>query len=120
MSFSANPTNNRMQRIGDQIQRELAQLLIAKVNDLRLHDLSITAVRVSPDMANATIYVSVLDQKNLPDALVALKHASGFLRRELAHSLNLRVTPRLQFVYDESLLKADRLTRLINDITDDS
>ena len=116
----SSPPSNRMQRIGDQIQRELAQLLIAKVNDLRLHDLSITAARVSPDMANATIFVSILDQKKLPDALMALKHASGFLRRELARSLNLRVTPRLSFIYDESLLKADRLTRLINDVANDS
>ncbi len=103
-----------MQRIGDEIQRELAELLLTKINDPRLNHLSITAVSVSPDMANATIFISTLDPDNIKEILGALKKASGFLRRELAHALNLRITPRLTFSYDKSILQATHLINLIN------
>ncbi len=105
-----------MQRIGDEIQRELAQLLITKINDPRLHHLSITAVSVSPDMANATILISTLDDEKIKEVLSVLNKASAFLRRELAHSLNLRVTPRLKFSHDKSILQAYRLISLIDSV----
>lgn len=107
-------TNNRMQRIGDQIQQALAQLLILKIHDPRLRNISITAVDVSPDMANATVFVSTLEQEHIKEILKALEKASGFFRRELAHSLNLRITPRLRFTYDKSLANADHLNRLLD------
>jgi ribosome-binding factor A len=102
-----------MQRIGDEIQRELAQLLHTKTNDPRLHSLSITAVQVSPDMANATVLISTLQEDNLKETLAALSHASGFFRRALAHALNLRVTPRLHFAHDKSISQANRLAALL-------
>jgi len=107
-------SHSRMQRIGDEIQRELAQLLLTKTNDPRLHHLSVTAVSVSPDMANATILISALDETHVKETLKTLNSASGFFRRELARSLNLRVTPRLKFSYDKSILHANRLVSLID------
>lgn len=115
-SYKNPMAHNRMQRIGDQIQRELAQLLILKTHDPRFHETSITSVDVSPDMANATIYVSVLKEDQIKETLDALIHAAGFFRRELAHSLNLRVTPKLHFVYDKSVAQANRLDDLINNL----
>lgn len=109
-------TNNRMQRIGDQIQQALAQLLILKIQDPRLRNISITAVQVSPDMANATVFISTLEEKHIKEIVKALEKASGFFRRELAHTLNLRITPRLHFVIDKSLAHADHLNRLLNTI----
>jgi ribosome-binding factor A len=107
-------SHNRMQRIGDQIQCELSQLLLIKTNDPRLHRLSITAVQVSPDMANATVFISEQSEKPVKETLSALNNAASFLRRELAHALNLRITPRLKFVYDKSILQANRLSDLID------
>lgn len=110
-------SHNRMQRIGDQIQRELAQLVRTKVNDPRFQTLSITAVDVSPDMANATVLVSQLDEKQITETLAALNKAAGFFRRELAQALNLRVTPRIRFAYDKSIAHGVRLSALINTVT---
>lgn len=110
--------SHRMQRIADQIQQELAQLLLVKVSDPRFHSVSITAVDVSPDMANATIFVSVFNTENSPEVLKALNNAAGFFRRELAQTLNLRITPRLRFVYDTSIAKGTRLAALINQLPD--
>lgn len=107
-------SHSRMQRIGDEIQRELAELLHTKTNDPRLHSLSITAVQVSPDMANATVLISTLQEDNIKETLAALSKASGFFRRALAHTLNLRITPRLHFAHDTSLSQANRLAALIH------
>lgn len=107
-------SHNRMQRIGDQIQQALAQLLIIKIHDPRLHNLTVTAVHVSPDMANATVFISALEQENIKEILAALNRASGFFRRELAQTLNLRITPRLRFSHDKSIAHADHLNRLLD------
>lgn len=112
-----NATNHRMQRIADQIQRDLAQLLRTKVNDPRFHALTITAVNVAPDMANASVYISLLEEQHMQETLSALNKAAGFFRRELAHSLNLRITPRLRFIYDQSILRGNRLSTLIDQVT---
>lgn len=109
-------SHNRMQRIGDQIQQALAQLLIMKTHDPRLHDISITTVHVSADMANATVLISTLEQQSIKEILNALNHASSFFRRELAHILNLRITPRLRFMHDKSIAYADHLNRLLDTI----
>ncbi len=106
-------TFSRMQRIADQIQRELAVLLNTKAHDPRFHTVSITAVDVSPDMANATVLVSQLNENHVKETLSALNKAAGFLRYELAHTLNLRVTPKLRFVYDESISRGQHIDRLI-------
>ncbi len=107
-------SHNRMTRVGDQIQRELAQLMRVKANDPRFHTITITAVQVSPDMANARVFISQLEQQQVAETLAALNSAAGFFRRELAHTLNLRITPRLRFVYDQSIERASRLSTLIN------
>lgn len=109
-------SHNRMQRIGDEIQHHLAQLLLTKIHDPRLNNVSITAVSVSPDMANATILISALDEKQIEEILTALNKAAGFFRKELARSLNFRITPRLKFAHDKSILRANHLINLINTV----
>lgn len=104
----------RMQRIADQIQQELAQLIAQKAQDPRFHNISITGVTVSPDMKNAHIFISQLETTQVKQTLDALAKASGFFRYELAHSLNLRITPKLTFSYDNSLDRGRRLSDLIN------
>ena len=95
--------SNRIGRINEEIQRELASL-IPNVKDPRVSGLiSVTAVDTTPDLRYAKIYISVLDKSDCAQVLKGLKSASGYLRRELGHALQLRYTPELTFVRDESI-----------------
>ena len=95
--------SNRIGRITEEIQRELASL-IPNVKDPRVSGLiSVTAVDTTPDLRYAKIYISVLDKSDCAQVLKGLKSASGYLRRELGHALQLRYTPELTFVRDDSI-----------------
>lgn len=95
--------SNRIGRINEEIQRELASL-IPNVKDPRASGLiSVTAVDTTPDLRYAKIYISVLDKSDCAQVLKGLKSASGYLRRELGHALQLRYTPELTFVRDDSI-----------------
>ena len=95
--------SNRIGCINEEIQRELASL-IPNVKDPRVSGLiSVTAVDTTPDLRYAKIYISVLDKSDCAQVLKGLKSASGYLRRELGHALQLRYTPELTFVRDDSI-----------------
>ena len=95
--------SNRIGRINEEIQRELASL-IPNVKDPRVSGLiSVTAVDTTPDLRYAKIYISVLDKSDCAQVPKGLKSASGYLRRELGHALQLRYTPELTFVRDDSI-----------------
>ena len=95
--------SNRISRINEEIQRELASL-IPTVKDPRVCGLiSVTAVSTTPDLKYAKVYISVLDKSDVNQVLKGLKSAAGYLRRELGHSLNLRNTPQLSCVADDSI-----------------
>ena len=95
--------SNRIGRINEEIQRELASL-IPNVKDPRVSGLiSVTAVDTTPDLRYAKIYISVLVKSDCAQVLKGLKSASGYLRRELGHALQLRYTPELTFVRDDSI-----------------
>jgi len=95
--------SNRIGRINEEIQRELASL-IPNVKDPRVSGMiSVTAVDTTPDLRFAKIFISVLDKSDCAQVLKGLKSASGYLRRELGRSLNLRYTPELTFVRDDSI-----------------
>jgi len=105
----------RTERLNQQIQTELSDLLRKHVNDPRLSGMiSITGVEISKDFRDAKIYVSALgDAANRDEILKGFNSASGFLRRELAHRLNIRVTPLLEFYFDDSIERAVNLVNLI-------
>ena len=95
--------SNRIGRINEEIQREMSSL-IRTVKDPRVSGLiSVTAVDTTPDLKFCKIYISVLDKSDVNQVLKGLKSASGYLRRELGRSLNLRNTPELTFVRDDSI-----------------
>lgn len=106
---------SRSQRVAAQIQRELAELIQFEVKDPRVGLVTVSAVEVSRDMAHAKVYITMLDsEKGVDDALAALNHAAGFLRRELGKRMKLRITPQLAFVYDASVERGASLNALIN------
>ena len=107
--------SNRIGRINEEIQRELAAL-IPTVKDPRVSGMiSVTAVETTPDLKFAKIYVSALDKGGEEQVLKGLKSASGYLRRELGRSLNLRYTPELTFVRDDSINKGAHILEMLRD-----
>ncbi|MEY8387147.1 30S ribosome-binding factor RbfA [Oscillospiraceae bacterium 38-13] len=106
------PTN-RINRINDEIQRELASQ-IRSLKDPRVSGMvSITRVDTTNDLRYARVYVSVLNKDQEKDVLKGLKSASGFLRRELGRSLQLRYTPELQFSGDDSISHGAHILELL-------
>ena len=109
--------SNRIGRINEEIQRELSSLIRA-VKDPRVADagmVSVTAVETTPDLKYAKIYVSALNKDSNAQLLTGLKSASGWLRRELGQALNLRNTPELSFVRDDSIDKGAHILDMLRD-----
>ena len=105
--------SNRMGRINEEVQRELA-VLIPTVKDPRVTGMiSVTAVEVSQDLKYAKAYISVLDKEDSAQVLKGLKSAAGYLRRELGRSLNLRNTPELTFLRDDSMAKGAHVLEML-------
>jgi len=121
----------RAQRVADQIQRILADLIMREIRDPRVGMVSVTGVDVSRDFAYATVYVTVmmrdggslgmqlkdmgeLDRKQIEDSLMVLNKAAGYLRSLLGKELSLRTTPALQFRYDDSIARGRYLSSLID------
>lgn len=104
---------NRIGRINEEIQRELSTLLL-QVKDPRVSGMnSIIAVDTTADLRYAKIFISPLHKEKGKELLKGLKSASGWLRRELGHSLNLRYTPELTFVLDDSIDKGAHILELL-------
>lgn len=124
----------RVQRVADQIQRELASLIQMEVNDPRVGMVSVTDVEVSRDLAHAKIYVTVLntmtddsqvnestlsepgdlDKLEIEENINALNKAAGYLRSLLAKQLSTRSVPKLRFYYDGSIERGQQLSSLID------
>ncbi|NBQ70413.1 MAG: 30S ribosome-binding factor RbfA [Nitrosomonadaceae bacterium] len=107
---------SRTLRVADQIQRELADLVQNEIKDPRVRQITITAVEVTRDYSNAKVFYTTLCSKE-ENVLVekGLEHAKGFLRTHLAHRMKLRITPQLHFVFDASVERGVRLSKLIDE-----
>jgi ribosome-binding factor A len=110
--------NPRARRLGDQIQRELTELLRRDVKDERIGNVTITAVDVTGDLRTARVHYLVFGKEG-PDAQVqaGLTSAAGFLRNALSKSLMIRHTPTLTFELDTSIEHGVRLTQLIDSVS---
>jgi ribosome-binding factor A len=105
----------RSRRIAEQIQRELSEVIRVELKDPRIGMITLTDVEVTPDGAHAKVFFTVLgDSSRVSEAAAGLQHAAGYLRSQLARSLNVRVVPQLQFKYDPSVERGARLSQLID------
>jgi ribosome-binding factor A len=104
----------RSQKVGDQIQRELSEIIHRELRDPGVGMITLTAVDVSPDCAYATVYFTCLDAAHVKEAKAGLTRATGFLRAQIGKRIKIWTTPELKFVYDESVERGDRLSRLID------
>lgn len=106
----------RPHRVGDQIQKELADLLRNEVKDPRVGAVTITQVDVSPDLSHATVHFTHLaGREHAAETVAALTRTAGFLRSGLSHRLDLYSVPQLHFAYDDSIEAGMRLSQLIDD-----
>ena len=92
----------------------MSDLIRLEVRDPRVGMITITSVDVSPDITHAKIFFTVLEKEKLQETLEGLKRSAGFVRAQLAKRIKMYTTPELRFVYDESVERGDRLSRLID------
>ena len=110
-----NAKAQRLGRIEGEMQRVLYTLISREVRDPRVGNITITSVSVAPDMATARIFFVPFVSKHAPEEVSeGLNRAAGFLRGELGRALQLRHAPKLEFIYDQQIENADKLTRLID------
>ena len=109
--------SNRINRINEEIQKELSSLL-RNVKDPRVQDtmISITRVETTPDLRYTKVYVSFLQSEKADEALKGLKSAAGFLRRQLGTNLKLRYAPEIVWALDDSITYGARMLNLINSL----
>ena len=106
-------------RVNGEVQRELSRIISREIKDPRINPMTtVVAVEVAPDLKTCKAYISVWgDEQSQQDTLAGLKSAVGFIRRELARSINLRNTPEIRFVLDQSIEYGVNMSKLINEVT---
>lgn len=110
----------RTGRVGEQIKKELSQLIQTELKDPRIGFITVTGVDVTNDLSQAKVYLSVLgDEEQKTSSLKALDKASGYLRSELGKRIRLRHIPELIFKIDESIAYGSRIEKLLSDIDKD-
>jgi ribosome-binding factor A len=120
LMYNMQENNRRSQRVASQIKTEISWLIEHKLRDPHKGFITITRVRLSPDLKIASIYFSVLgNDQERESSGEALKRAKSFLRHELGIRIQLRVVPELRFFYDDSLDYADKISTLLKKISKD-
>lgn len=109
-------TGRRQERLAEQIREEISMIIAGEVEDPRVATVTVTDARLTPDLRNAKIYVTVLgSDEEVDEALAALKHAAGFIRTQLGAVLRIKRTPELHFVYDNTTETATRIERILSE-----
>ncbi len=109
--------SRRTERVAEEIQRVIGELLLREVRDPRIGFATVTAVEVSPDLEHARVHVSVLGgEAEERESLAALQRASGYLRTELGRRMRIRKVPELRFLADPSAKEAMRISQLLREL----
>ena len=108
-------------RINGEVLKELSNIIRSEIKDPRINPMtSVVAVEVAPDLKTCKAYISVLgDEKAQEDTIKGLQSAEGYIRRELARKLNMRNTPEIKFVMDQSIAYGVAMSKMIDDVTRD-
>ena len=109
--------NNRIGRIDEEYRKELSQIIGYELKNPNVTGMiSVTKVKVTPDLKYAKVYVSILNPKNIKETMDGLKKSSGFIRSELAKRINLRNTPELVFEIDDSMEYGAKIDSILKEI----
>jgi len=106
---------SRPERVAELIKKAVSQIIIEKVSDPRIGFISVTDVKITPDLKTAKIFITVFgDEKVKKDTLAGLKSATPFIRGELGNEIDFKFVPEIYFVYDKDVEKASRLLTIMN------
>ena len=107
-------------RINGEVLKELSNIIRSEIKDPRINPMtSVVAVEVAPDLKTCKAYISVLgDEKSQKDTITDLKSAEGYIRRQLARTVNLRNTPEIRFILDQSIEYGINMSKLIDEVTE--
>ena len=112
-----NKNNNRIGRIDEEYKKVLSQIIGYELKNPNVTGLiSVTKVKVTPDLKYAKVYVSIMNSKNIKETMEGLKKSSGFIRSELAKRINLRNTPELIFEIDDSMEYGAKIDSILKEI----
>ena len=109
--------NNRFERINEELKKEISNIINYELNNPNVTGLiSVTKAKVTPDFKYAKIYVSILNSKNINKTMEGLKESAGFIRAQIAKTMNLRVTPELSFEIDDSMEYGAKIDSILKEI----
>lgn len=112
--------NNRFNRIDEELKKEISNIISFKLKNPNITGMiSVTKVKVTTDLKLAKVYVSILNSKNMKNTLAGLKKSAGFVRSEIAKTINLRTTPEIVFVLDDSIEYGAKIDSILKDIIKD-
>lgn len=113
-------THDRPARVAHDVQREISALIARGLKDPRITGfITVTGAKMSPDLRDCTVYVSVHGEERVrTQTLAGLAAAAGYLKREVARNLGLRLVPNLRFSYDESIEEGDKIDRLLKEVSE--
>lgn len=107
----------RLNRINEELKKELSGVINYKLKNPNVTGMiSVTRVKITPDFKYAKVYVSILNAKNINKTMEGLKESSGFMRSELAKTVNLRITPELVFELDDSLEYGEKIDSILKEL----
>ncbi len=107
---------NRMGRVNEEFKKEISHIITYELSNSDITGMvSVTRVETTPDLRYAKVYVSILGSKNIEKTLKGLQKASGFVRHRVAETVNLRITPEIRFVYDDSDVIGERIDKIIKE-----
>ena len=108
---------NRLGRVDEELRKEISQVINYELKNPDVTGMvSVTKVKVTPDLKYAKIYVSILNSKNIKKTMEGLKESAGFIRSQVAKTINLRITPELIFEIDDSLEYGEKIEKILKEL----
>ena len=104
---------NRLNRINEELKKEISNIISFELKNPLI---SVTKAKITPDLKYAKIYVSILNSKNLKKTMEGLKESTGFIRTQVAKTINLRITPELIFELDDSLEYGEKIEKILKEL----
>ncbi len=113
----ADKNSKRLGRIDEELKKEISNIINYEMNNPKITGIiSVTRAKITPDLKYAKVYVSILNAKDVKETLANIKKSSGFIRSEIAKRINLRITPELIFVLDDSMEYGAKIDKILKDI----
>lgn len=109
--------NNRLDRVNEELKKNISHIITFELQNSKVTGMiSVTKVKITPDFRYAKVFVSLLNSKSVGKTMEGLKESSGYIRSQIAKTMNLRVTPELSFEIDDSMEYGDKIDRILKEI----